>query len=88
MTTATKIRPVEQYMMDTDGFYLAKVVMYKQHQYTGLPTDIVETFEGCIKESDCGIIWMIRPESNMRSRNRVRILTVSQRLISVERIGA
>lgn len=81
-------RPVEQYMMDTDGFYLAKVVMYKQHQYTGLRTDIVETFEGCIKESDCGIIWMIRPEANMRSRNRVRILTVSQRLISVERVGA
>jgi hypothetical protein len=88
MITATKIRPIEQHMIDTKGFYLAKVTMFSQDYMTGGVSDTVESYEGYIKESDCGIIWMIRPEANMRSNNKTTILTVSQRLISVERIAA
>jgi len=88
MTTATKIRPIEQHMIDTQGFYFAKVTMFSQDYMTGGVSDRVESYQGYIKQIDCGIIYMIRPEANMRSNNKTQILTVSQRLISVEKFGA
>lgn len=90
MTTATtrKIRPIEQHMIETEGFYLAKVTMFRQDRMTGGVSNIVDTYEGYIKVADCGIVDMIRPEANMRSHFKTKILTVSQRLISIEKIEA
>jgi len=89
MTTATKIRPIEQHMMDTKGFYLAKVTMYRQDYATGAASNIVDTYTGYVRQNnEGGIVWMVRPEANMRSRFKTTILTVAQRLISIEKIGA
>lgn len=89
MTTTKKIRPVEQYLMDTqDGWFFAKVVMYRQDRRTGEASDIIDIYEGLVKQHDCGIIDMVRPEANMRSRFKTTICTVSQRLISIEKVGA
>ena len=90
MTTATinKVRPVEQYMMDEHGFYFAKVTMFRQDRRTGGVSDVVETFEGCVKQTDSGIIWMVRPEASMRSNFKQEICTVRERLISIEMIKA
>jgi len=81
--TINKIRPVEQHMIDTESFYLAKVTMYRQDQKTGGVSDIVETYEGYVKQVG-GIIWKIRSSANMRSNFKKDICTVSQRLISIE----
>lgn len=88
MSTATtkKIRPIEQHLIDTQDFFYAKVTMYKQNPFTGERTDIVESYEGFVKQVECGIVYKIRPEANMRSRYQTQILTVSQRLISIEKI--
>jgi hypothetical protein len=88
VATENKVRPIEQHMIDTQGFYFAKVTMYRQNQVTGYASDIVETFEGCVKQDKSGIIFMVRPEANMRSNNKTKICTVSQRLISIEKVGA
>jgi hypothetical protein len=90
MTTATtnKVRPVEQFLIDEEGFYFAKVTMYRQDRMTGSKSDIVETYEGFIKQTASGIIYSIRPQASMRSHNKTEILTVSQRLISIETIKA
>ena len=82
----TKIRPVEQYLKDTDGFYLARVTMYRQDYRTGKRSEIVDTYEGYIKDIECGIIYKIRPQASMRSRFKTEICTVSQRLISIEKL--
>ena len=87
MTTATKIRPVEQFLIDTEGFYFARVVMYRQDSNGGV-SQTVDVYEGLIKEIDCGIVYMVRPEANMRSRFKTQICTVSQRVISIEKLGA
>lgn len=88
MATTRKIRPVEQYLMDTqDGWFFAKVTMYRQ-DWTGEASDIVDIYEGLVKQHDCGIIDMVRPQANMRSRFKTTICTVSQRLISIEKVGA
>ena len=88
MTTATtrKIRPIEQHLVDTKDFYYAKVTMYKQNPFNGERTNDIETYEGFVKQVECGIVYKIRPEANMRSRYQTQILTVSQRLISIEKI--
>lgn len=86
-TTTVKLNNLQKHMIETEGFYFAKVTMYKQDNRTGEASDIVETYEGLIKETECGIIYMIRPQANMRSRYNKQILTVDSRLISVE-VGA
>ena len=75
-------------MIETEGFYFAKVTMYKRIPFTSETSDVVEIYEGLIQETECGIIYMIRPQANMRSRYNKEILTVSQRLISVEKVVA
>ena len=89
MTTAIarKVRPVEQFMADNYGFYFAKVTMYRQDRMTGSKSDIVDTYEGYIRQDDAGIVWSIRPQASMRSNFKQEICTVSQRLISIE-VGA
>ena len=87
MNATVKLNNLQKHMIETEGFYFAKVTMYKQNPYTRETTDIVETYEGLIKETESGIIYMIRPQANMRSRYNKQILTVPQRLISVE-VGA
>ena len=84
----TKVRPIEQYMIETQGFYFAKVTMYRQNQVTGYASDIVETFEGCVKQDKSGIVFMVRPEANLRSHSKTQICTVPQRLISIEKVSA
>lgn len=84
--TTRKLRPVEKHLIDTRGFFYAKVEMYAQ-DYRGYKSDRILTYEGYVLE-DGGIIWMIRPEANMRSNWRVSILTVSERLISIEKVSA
>jgi hypothetical protein len=88
MATTTKFNNIQNYMIEEEGFYLAKVTMYRQDSWTREKTDVVDTYEGLIKETDSGIIWMIRPQANMRSRFKSTILTVSERLISVEKVVA
>jgi hypothetical protein len=87
MNTAAKLSNIEKYMIEEEGFYFAKVTMFKQDGYAGGASNIVETYEGLIKESESGIIWMVRPQANMRSNFKTQILTVSSRTISVE-VGA
>lgn len=86
-STTVKLNNIQKYMIEEEGFYFAKVTMFKQDSRTGGASDIVETYEGLIKQEDCGIIWMVRPEANMRSNYKRQILTVDTRLISVE-VGA
>ena len=88
MAPTTKLNNLQKHMIETEGFYFAKVTMYKQNPYTRDASDVVEIYEGLIKETESGIIWMIRPQANMRSRYNKEILTVSERLISVEKVGA
>jgi hypothetical protein len=83
----TTLSNVEKYMVEEEGFYFAKVTMFKLDRRTGATTDIVETYEGFIKQEESGLIWMIRPEANMRSSFKQTVLTVSSRTISVE-VGA
>lgn len=88
MNATVKLNNLQKHMIETEGFYFAKVTMFKRIAFTGETSDIVETYEGLIKETESGIIWMIRPQANMRSRYNKEILTVSERLISVEKVGA
>jgi hypothetical protein len=88
MTSTVKMNNIQKHLVETQGFYFAKVTMFKQDSRTGSASDIVETYEGFIKESESGIIWMIRPQASMRSRFKTTILTVSERVISVEKAVA
>lgn len=83
-TSTKKYNNIQQYMIDEEGFVMAKVTMYKQDRRTGGVSSEVQTYEGLVELTDCGIIYMIRPEANMRSNYKKQILTVSQRTISVE----
>lgn len=86
-TKTTKFNNIQKHMIETEGFEMAKVTMYKQDWRTGGASSEIETYEGLVEITDCGIIWMIRPEASMRSNYKKQILTVSQRTISVERIA-
>ena len=88
MSAATvKLSNIEKYMVEEEGFYFAKVTMFKLDLRTGKTTDIVETYEGFVKQENCGLIYMIRPQANMRSNFKKQILTLTSRTISVE-VGA
>ena len=88
MSAATvKLSNVEKYMVEEEGFYFGKVTMFKLDSRTGKATDIVETYEGFIKQTDSGLIWKIRPQASMRSNYKQEVLTVTSRTISVE-VGA
>jgi len=88
ITTPKKLNPIQQHLVEEEGFYFARVTMYRQG-WDGYATDIVDVHEGFIKTSeDSGIVWYIRPEANMRSRFKKAILTVDDRLISIEKAGA
>jgi hypothetical protein len=87
MTTTQKLSPIQKYLLEEEGFYFAKVTMHPQGRDGYADKNRVDVYEGLINESDCGIIWMPRPGANMRSRFATTILTVKERVISVERVS-
>ena len=88
ITTPKKLNPIQQHMVEEEGFYFARVTMYRREFLGSKTTNIVDVYEGFIKETESGIVWHIRPKANMRSRFKMEILTVDSRLISIEKAGA
>ena len=88
ITTPKKLSAIQQHMVEEQGFYFARVTMYRQDFRTGDKTEIVDVYEGFINTSESGIVWRIRPQANMRSLYKSEILTVDSRLISIEKAGA
>lgn len=83
MATKRKLTKVQQQLVD-NGFYLAKVTMYRQGS-DGWPTDIIDTYTGYIKVEGT-LVWKQR--EGARTRCLSQICTTSKRLISIEEIGA
>lgn len=83
MATKTKLTKVQQQLVD-NGFYLAKVTMYRQGS-DGWPTDIVDTYTGYIKVQGT-IVWKQR--EGARTRFLSDICTTASRLIRIEEIEA
>lgn len=83
MATTTKLTKVQQQLVD-NGFYLAKVTMYRQGS-DGWPTNIIDTYTGYIKV-DGTLVWKER--KGARTRFLSEICTTAQRLIRIEEIGA
>ena len=78
-----KLTKVQQQLIN-NGFYLAKVTMYRKDS-NGWPSDIIDTFTGYIKVEGT-IVWKER--KGARTRFLSEICTTAQRLIRIEEVGA
>ena len=80
-----KLSNIQKWAVE-QGFMYATVKMYNQN-WDGSRGDKIITFTGFIKVDD-SIIWTLRPQANMRSQFKTTILTVSQRLICIDKVAA
>lgn len=82
MNAVVKPTKVQQKLIE-NGFYLAKVTMYRQGS-DGWPSDIIDTYTGYIKVEGT-IVWKQR--EGARTRFLSEICTTASRLIRIEEVG-
>lgn len=83
-TSTKKFSNIQQHMIDEQNFKMIRVQMYKQANFSHELTSEVITYEGLGEITDSGLIWVLRPEANMRSRFKKTVLASSSAVISAE----